>query len=230
MGLGSAMAIVGGAMGVSMMMPPFARNITYKMNEGNPNVIPDIALLIEARYRGEITPELFTTYLNQSGIGYGNVERLWNISENLLGIMELISLNRRGVIEMPLLLGEAEKLRWSADRVGKLLKITEAIPSTTDIIAFAVREVYSPEIAEAFGQYEGAEDVYDKAEADLKAVGMIKDTFTKYWAAHWMLPSVGQGFEMLHRGVIGMTATPDEPLSLERLMTALDIMPALNSS
>ncbi|MBA7587704.1 hypothetical protein ES708_29738 [subsurface metagenome] len=41
-----------------------------------------------------------------------------------------------------------------------------------------------------------------------------------------MLPSVGQGFEMLHRGVIGMTATPDEPLSLERLMTALDIMPA----
>lgn len=226
MAFGAAMAIVGGAMGVSMMMPPFARNLTYGMNKGNPNVIPDIALLVEARYRGEITPELFTTYLNQSGIGFGNVERIWNISENLLSIIELINLYRRGKISQELLMSDAQKLKWSGNSVTNLLTITEPIPSAGDIISFAVREVYSPEIAEAFGQYEGLEEVYKKAESDIKAIGMVKEHFAKYWAAHWLLPSVGQGFEMVHRGVIPLQATNDEPLSLERLMVALDIMPA----
>ncbi len=226
MGVGAAMAIVGGAMGVSMMMPPFARNITYAMNKGNPNVIPDINLLIEARYRGEITPELFTTYLNQSGIGYGNVERLWAISENLLNIFDLISLFRRGQMSQEMLYSEGEKIKWSGFNVTSLLKVTEAIPSATDIIAFAVREVYSPEIAEAFGQFDGLDEVFKQAQEDILAIGMTKETFSKYWAAHWMLPSVGQGFEMVHRDVIPTTSTDSEPLGLDRLMQALDIMPA----
>ncbi|MBA7670226.1 hypothetical protein ES703_78371 [subsurface metagenome] len=108
----------------------------------------------------------------------------------------------------------------------KLLKVTEVIPGATDIIAFAVREVYSPEIAEAFGQYEELDAVYDKAKLDIDAIGMTKETFAKYWAAHWLLPSIMQGFEMLHRGVIPAKATAADPLSLERLMVALDIMPA----
>ncbi|GAJ02949.1 unnamed protein product, partial [marine sediment metagenome] len=40
----------------------------------------------------------------------------------------------------------------------------------------------------------------------------------RYWAAHWSLPSPQQGFEMLHRGVIGFD-------DLNMLLRALDVMP-----
>jgi len=81
-----------------------------------------------------------------------------------------------------------------------------------------VREVYSPEIARKFGQYEGVEGVLKEAEDDIRASGMEPETFTKYWAAHWQLPSMRQGYEMLHRDVVDKD-------TLDSLMVALDIMP-----
>ncbi|GAI57148.1 unnamed protein product, partial [marine sediment metagenome] len=166
---------------------------------------------IEARHRNEITESQFVDELKKQGFDADRRDWLYKISENLLGIMEQVSLYRRGVIDDGELAVEAAKLKWTEDRLENLLKVTEVIPSATDIILFAVREVYSPEIAEAFGQYEGAEAVYNMAFDDLTAIGMTQDTFTKYWAAHWLLPSVGQGFEMMHRGVIGQVSTAAEP-------------------
>jgi len=79
----------------------------------------------------------------------------------------------------------------------------------------AVREVFTPEIAQRFGQYEGLPSDYVEA-AEKK--GLSKLWAERYWAAHWTLPSIQQGFGMLHRGIIG---EPD----LRLLMRALDIMP-----
>lgn len=223
------MAIFGAGMmgfGIAQTIPPVAnvmRQFSYNLL---PNELMPIAEAVEARYRGIMSPEEYSHEVRRQGFDDTRQEWVFKVSENLLGIMELINLHRRDKISKATLLNKANQIKWGGEAIENLLAITEAIPSAQDIIAFAVREVYSPEIAEAFGQYEGAEEVYDKAEADLKAIGMIKETFTKYWAAHWMLPSVGQGFEMVHRGVIPTISTSDEPLGLDRLMTALDIMPA----
>jgi hypothetical protein len=143
---------------------------------------------------------------------------LYKASELLLNGMELITLHRRDKLSKEELFERAGKLGWSTKGITDLLDVTQVYPSAGDVIAFAVREVYSPEIAEAFGQFEGVEEVIAKAKADIRATGMSEATFTKYWAAHWMLPSVMQGYEMLHRDVIA----PDD---LDRLMVALDIMP-----
>ncbi|GAI88532.1 unnamed protein product, partial [marine sediment metagenome] len=83
-----------------------------------------------------------------------------------------------------------------------------------------------PEISRPFGQFDGLPEVLELAKDDLKAAGMSETTFTKEWVAHWMLPSIMQGFEMLHRGVIPAKSTEARPLGLDRLMKALDIMPA----
>ena len=140
--------------------------------------------------------------------------------------LELIALERRGQLGELDIEDEAMKTGISPEVLANLRDITMVIPSGSDIISFAVREVYSPEIAEAFGQFDGLDEVVSKAAADIKAIGMTKETFSKYWAAHWMLPSVGQGFEMLHRDVIPSVSSPEQPLGLDRLLTALDIMPA----
>lgn len=89
------------------------------------------------------------------------------------------------------------------------------IPPVNDIITMAVREAFTPEIASRFGQYEGMPTEYVEA---VKKKGISKDWAERYWAAHWSLPSIQQGFGMLHRGIIGQA-------DLTLLMRALDIMP-----
>ena len=89
------------------------------------------------------------------------------------------------------------------------------IPPVGDIITMAVREAFTPAIAEKFGQYE---DYPQALEEWAEKKGLAKEWSERYWAAHWSLPSAGQGFEMLHRGVITRT-------ELDLLLRALDIMP-----
>lgn len=89
------------------------------------------------------------------------------------------------------------------------------IPPVQDLITMAVREAFTPEIAGRFGQYEGLPEAYVEAAAKK---GLTKEWAERYWAAHWSLPSIQQGFGMLHRGIIGQA-------DLNLLMRALDIMP-----
>jgi len=89
------------------------------------------------------------------------------------------------------------------------------IPPVADIITMAVREAFTPAIAQRFGQYE---DYPPEFEAWALKKGISKEWAQRYWAAHWSLPSPQQGFEMLHRGVI------DES-DLNLLLRASDVMP-----
>lgn len=89
------------------------------------------------------------------------------------------------------------------------------IPPVADIITMAVREAFTPSIAAQFGQYED----FPQELADWgKKKGLTEEWTQRYWAAHWSLPSPQQGFEMLHRGVIGIP-------ELNMLLRASDVMP-----
>jgi hypothetical protein len=104
---------------------------------------------------------------------------------------------------------------WSDERIETLKYISLVIPNAADIVRFALREVYSPEIAEQYGQFQ---DIPTAAYPDAARAGLSEDMFKKYWAAHWALPSASDGFELLHRGIL----TEDQ---LKGLLKANDIMP-----
>lgn len=89
------------------------------------------------------------------------------------------------------------------------------IPPVQDIITMAVREAFTPAIAARFGQYE---DYPDPLTEWAGKKGLSKEWAERYWASHWSLPSPQQGFEMLHRGKIGMD-------DLHLLLRASDVMP-----
>jgi len=93
--------------------------------------------------------------------------------------------------------------------------LSHPYPSVQDLILMAVREVFTPEVAERFGQFEEIPDAYIDA---AKKTGLSEEWARNYWAAHWTLPSAQMGFDMLHRGVI-------ERDDLNALFVALDIMP-----
>jgi len=93
--------------------------------------------------------------------------------------------------------------------------LMKQIPPVGDIITMAVREAFTPAVAERFGQYEDFPDDLRKYAA---MQGLSEEWAKRYWASHWSLPSPQQGFEMLHRGVIEID-------DLELLLRASDVMP-----
>jgi hypothetical protein len=111
------------------------------------------------------------------------------------------------------------------------------IPNASDLVRFGVREVFTPEIAERFGQFEEFPSGFGDAMALLgyggpRAAAISgglapggKTWAEAYWAAHWDLPSVSQAFEMFHRQVKLPDGSTFDDAALDRLLRALDMMP-----
>jgi len=76
-----------------------------------------------------------------------------------------------------------------------------------------VREAWRDDVARLWG-YD--EDFPAELGVNMAKHGFDPDWATRYWRAHWSLPSATQGFEMLHRGTIA-------PPELQTLLRALDI-------
>lgn len=93
--------------------------------------------------------------------------------------------------------------------------LADRIPPLSDIITMAVREAFSPAVAARFGQYEDFPREFGRYAA---MQGLSEEWAERYWAAHWGLPSITQGFEMLHRGIIDRG-------DLTMLLKAQDVMP-----
>jgi len=104
---------------------------------------------------------------------------------------------------------------YPQEEIDKVKELLTMIPPVQDIIRMAVREAWREDFAEAWGT---DQDYMPVVGEWAEKVGLSEDWVQKYWRAHWELPSVMMGYEMLHRGVI----TQDQ---LKELMRALDIMP-----
>jgi hypothetical protein len=72
------------------------------------------------------------------------------------------------------------------------------IPGPTDLVRFQLREVWDPSRRQELLE-EGTSGEYNTY---MSKQGYNKDMRDNYWAAHWVLPSVGELNEMLHRGII----------------------------
>lgn len=97
----------------------------------------------------------------------------------------------------------------------KLEAIARAIPPLSDMIRFAVRDVYTPSTVSTFG----LDDDFPAEFATQAALhGMQAPYPQQYWQAHWRLPSALQGYRMLWRDEI-------TPAQLNTLLKALDYPP-----
>ena len=115
--------------------------------------------------------------------------------------------------------GEAVELLGRTGYGGQSLEAMKQLrffePPVTDLVRFAVREVFTPEISGPFGAFQDLPALFTE---HAKRLGLTPEVSSWYWAAHWDLPSATQGFEMLHRRVI-------DDGTLRLLLRALDVQP-----
>lgn len=184
-------------------------------SEVHPHVLPGIADLVEAVVRGRITEEEFTSKLARHGVGEIDRETLRGNRDNLPTVFDQTTWMHRGFQTKAEATERLELSGWLRPDAEKIIEASFVLPPPQDLITMAVREVFSPATAELFGQFEDFPQPFAEHAAQQ---GISEEWAQRYWAAHWRLPSAGQGFEMLHRGII-------QQAQLEQLLKALDVMP-----
>lgn len=176
--------------------------------------------------------------LAYQGFASKRIDQLFDLYRPLIDPDHVRQLVLRGEDPEGNILAELKKAGWTDERIEAIKKLWEIIPPIQDIIRMAVREAFTPEIAEEFGQYQDFPEDFLKW---AKTQGLSEDWAKAYWAAHWNLPSTGQAFEMFQRTVTDPTSFSGEAAGkvgekpyyrvideehLNLLLRALDIMPA----
>lgn len=149
------------------------------------------------------------------GLDTDRAEVLHALAQSWPTLGEAMELFNRGVITETGARFILERRGYDENTAAQLLQLRFAIPGPQDVVRFAVRDVYLPEAVARGGLLQ---DLPERGVEDAARAGLTRAEFEKFWAAHWVLPSVTNAFEMFHRGVI----TLDE---LKGLLRIQDIAP-----
>jgi len=177
--------------------------------------LPNPMLMIQGELLEGYTKEAIIADVERADIHpmYSNI--YWDAVLTKPATQDLIAYELRRDPSLTNLSSELTKIGIHPNYHPVYKELAYQIPPVADIITMAVREAFTPAIAARFGQYEDLPTPYVEW---VQKKGLSKEWAERYWAAHWSLPSPQQGFEMLHRGVIGEG-------DLNMLLRALDIMP-----
>lgn len=205
--------LVGGAFGklIDAMFLPIA----YQAMRIFKPTIPAPQDLIRMRQRGELGDEAYHGNMAAHGFEGEAADLLLEIARPLLYPDTLATLFHRFGWSEEVYIDLMGKLGWDRNEAKLYLDQTYLYPGQTDLVRMAVREVFTPEVVEKFGQMEDFPPAFAE---ECSKIGLSEEWARNYWAAHWDLPSTTQAFEMYHRGVI-------DEAELTMLLRALDIMP-----
>ena len=211
----AAPVILGLVNSVISSIPPLKRLLDFSLNHRFPNNIPDPLILADLVNKRLLGFDQYHQRMKQWGYNIQETNLYMDYTRQWLGILDYVSLYRRGLITKAELDDQAFKHKMDEVTIDQLLKASEFLPGATDLVRFAVREVYSPEIISDFGLFD---EFPQKFADEAKKIGVTEEQAKNYWGAHWILPSLTNGFEMFHRRVI-------DKQQLDLLMRTQDIMP-----
>ncbi|MDP2952630.1 MAG: hypothetical protein Q8O76_04870, partial [Chloroflexota bacterium] len=83
-----------------------------------------------------------------------------------------------------------KQLGYRDEWVDSILETYTLLPTMANLVLFAVREAFTPEIAERFGQYQ---DFPEAMMPWAEKIGFPREVARMFWASHWSLPSPSQG-------------------------------------
>lgn len=209
----STALLMGAAPPLFSAIKPVLENIEQWAYKTLPVKHPDVAQLIELRYRKIISLERYLGYM--ADLGYERKKANWMLdgARPIMDINTLVHAKWRGIINDDEYVTNYENLGYLKETADNIEKTTKFYPNPQDFISFMVRETFQPDIVTKYG-YDAD---YPAAINDfVLEAGLDPEWMAHFWRAHWQLPSVQQGYEMMHRGVI----TQDE---LADLLKVADI-------
>ena len=186
-----------------------------KLNKEFQPFLPDVQSAIKAAFIAPEKADEIREILHKHGIKDEYIDLMFLSNYSLYDPATVQAQYLRGEMTIEKVYERLREMGFTDTRIKEMMTLWNVIPPIPDLIRFAVREAFTPEIAEKFGQYED----FPQPVAEWGAKqGLSEEWSKKYWAAHWELPSIQMGYDLLHRGLIKRE-------ELELLLRALDIMP-----
>ncbi|KKK94295.1 hypothetical protein LCGC14_2684300, partial [marine sediment metagenome] len=137
--------------GAGQFFPPLGEKAKHVSFDIWPNKLPVITELAMMYFRKSIDLNEYYDKARQEGFDQTEADNYIAISYQMLAAYDYITLWRREKMSVQELDQNLFKLGMSIDDVKNIKTATEYFPNPQDLIRFAVREVYTPAIAEAFG-------------------------------------------------------------------------------
>ncbi len=206
-------SIVSGAIGsiIDWVLRPLLAGLSY-----NPTFhLAKPELLISEYYRHLISKDTLYELMRYHGIDPAHVDQILVTTQARFPSEIVAPLWLRNKPLWERFWDDVKQIGVDDDHILALKELAYRVPNAQDVIRYAVKEAYKPDIYKTFGQ---DQEFPTEALADAEAAGVRSGHLLKEWIAHWNLPSTGQGFDLLHRGKISDT-------ELDKLLKALDIMP-----
>ena len=192
------------------------------------NVLPSVTDLVHMAVREVFNPQLraalnldaefpsaFGDWAEKIGLSREWAENYWADHWQLPSETQMAQMLFRGELSSGQFSDGLKALDYAPTWRSKLETILRPIPPLSDMIRFAVRDVYTPSTVATFGLNDDFPAVFAQQAA---MHGMSPEYAEQYWAAHWRLPSALQGYRMLWRGIITQA-------QLSTLLKALDYPP-----
>jgi len=247
-GIAGALLAFGGSLAGQTSVGPIGNLTNYIGNNIVPTELPDVATAFALWTKELVSYQRFTNLLNARGVpvpanrrsiyiyaGWDGQQAVVNpnymnptngIWEDTLSgnvwlptLDELLDLKQRRLIDDNLFNHLSRRI---TDGQGGMISAFQAmkklIPGPSDLVRFAVREAFSPDLITLFGynkefptqilDYMAKQGFDGSTGMQIPAQGTTNDnqprqgeaTWTDlFWWSHWELPSLTQGYEMLHR-------------------------------
>lgn len=181
---------------ISAATAPLMRRIEYAADKYAQSGRVGAGDAARALVRGIVDEGYLRNVLTDAGMGDDELVIYKDAVRNYATVSELLEFFYRGAIGEGELADYLRKIGYSDDDVARMLQVKLRVPQLQDVIRFAVRECYNPELRAVLDlDAEYPSLLTEKA----KNVGLDEENARNYWAAHWELPSLSAAFEMYHR-------------------------------
>ena len=167
--------------------------LRYRFNEMNPTAVPDSRWLPDAAARGVLGEDEYRQAMKFQALDDSWASIMLASAYRTPGFPELQLMYWRGSIDVDQVSRALARQGLLPEFLPPYEDILERIPGPGDLVRMAVREAFQPrpgddEIRSTFIKYMGLQ-------------GYVEEAVYWFWRAHWVLPSVGQVFDMYHRGI-----------------------------
>lgn len=149
-----------------------------------------------------IAPEkmgLVEQTLREQGFSEEQIDLLFVANYRMYDVGVIRNLYLRKAITEDKMFERMREHGFTDTRIKEMIQSWQMIPGASDMFHLVAKEAFEPTAIKELGLLE---EFPEEQIQWLEAQGISKYWAEKYWIAHWIPPSIGQTFEMLHRGLV----------------------------
>jgi hypothetical protein len=163
--------------------------------------LPDPGTLIRAAFIDSGRTGDVRNSLAKYGYSEDQIDNMFIANYQLYDIETIRIAWLRGIIDDSMVFERMREQGFTDTRTKEIMQTWPILPGPQDLFWMVGKEAFEPETYTRLG----LDQEFPEEQLDwLKQQGISEGWAHKYWMAHWDQPSIQQGYEMLHRGVIDL--------------------------